>query len=125
MCTGSWYVLINTVEDLGHMICMLCSAAFLYSEFNALLASTRIVPSVFFCSNISFIEWIASSALLCKPAAVWSGPAACWMSLRNSQQIHSPTIHLVTSPVSMGCTPGFLSSSVSLHATNTSRLTGS
>ena len=74
---GSRYVLVSTVENLEHMIRMLCSAAFLFSELNALLASTRITPSVLSCSNINFIEWIAASAPPCKPVAVWSGLAAC------------------------------------------------
>ena len=70
MGTGSWYVLISTVENLGHMIRVLCSAAFLFSEFDVLLASTKLISSVFSCSNINFIEWVAASALLCKPVAV-------------------------------------------------------
>ena len=77
MHTGSWCVLISTVENLGHMIWMLCNAAFLFSELNALLASTRNTPSVLSCFNINFIEWIAASASPCKPVAVWSGLAAC------------------------------------------------
>ena len=83
---GSRYVLVSTVENLEHMIRMLCSAAFLFSELNALLAPTKITPSVLSCSNINFnfTEWLAVSAPPCKPVAVWSGPAACWMSLRNT-----------------------------------------
>ena len=90
MRTGSRYVLISTVENSGHMIRMLCSAAFLFSELNALLASTRVTPSVLSCSNINFIEWIAASMPPCRPVAAWSGPAACWMPLRNTQLIHFP-----------------------------------
>ena len=51
MRTGSRYVLIGTVINSGH-IRMLRSAAFLFSELNALLASTRITPSVVSCSSI-------------------------------------------------------------------------
>ena len=47
------------------------------------------------------------------------------MSLRNTQLIHFPTIRLVTSFMPIGCTPGFLSSGMSLHATNASRVLGS
>ena len=112
MRTGSWYVLISTVEKLGHMFQMLCSVAFLFSESNALLASTRITPSVLSCSNINFIEWIAASAPPCKPVAAWSGPTACSMSLCNTQLIHFSTICLVTSPMPIECTPGFLSSGI-------------
>ena len=115
MCTGSRYVLINTVEIFGQTIRILCSAAFLFSELNALLASTRITPSVLSCSNINFIEWIVASAPPCKPVAAWSSPAACWMSLYNTQLIHFPAIHLVTSPMPIGRTPGFLLSGMSLH----------
>ena len=46
------------------------------------------------------------------------------MSLRNPQLIHFPTIRLVTSPMSMGHTPRFLSSGMSLQATNASRVLG-
>ena len=102
MRTGSRYVLISTVENSGHMIRMLCSAAFLFSELNALLASTRITPSVLSCSNINFIEWIAASAPPCKPVAAWSGSADCWMSLCNTQLIHFPIIRLVTLPMLIG-----------------------
>ena len=102
MRTGNPYVLISTVENSEHMIRMLCNAAFLFSELNALLASTRITPSVLFCSNNNFIEWIAASGPPCKPVAIWIGPAACWMSLRNTQLIHFPTICLVTSRMPMG-----------------------
>ena len=84
MRTGSRYALISTAENSGHMIRMLCNAAFLFSELNALLACTRITPSVLSYSNINFIEWIAASASPCKPVAVWSGPAACWISLCNN-----------------------------------------
>ena len=125
MRTGSRCVLIITVENSGHMIRMLCSAAFLFSELNALLASTRITPSVLSCSNINFIEWIAASVPPYRPVATWSGPAACWMSLRNTQLIHFPTTRLVTSLMPIGRTPGFLSNGMSLHATNASRALGS
>ena len=84
MHIGSRYVLVSTVENLGQMIWMLCSAAFLFSELNALLAPTKITPSVLSCSNINFTEWIAASAPPCKLVAAWSGPAACWMSLHNT-----------------------------------------
>ena len=67
------------------MIWILCNAAFLFSELNVLLASTRSTPPVLSCSNVNFIEWIAVSAPPCKPVAVWSGPTACWMPLRNTQ----------------------------------------
>ena len=120
MRTGSRYVLISTVENSGHLIRMLCSAAFLFSQLDALLASTRITTSVLSCSNINFIEWIAASAPPCKPVAALGGPAVCWMSLHNTQLIHFPTICLVTSPMPIGRTPGFLSSGMSLHATNAS-----
>ena len=96
MRTGSRYVLTNTVKNSGHMIWMLCSAAFLFCELNKLLESTRITLSVLSFVNINFIEWIAASALPCKSVLVWSGPPACWMSLRNNQLIHFPTIPLVT-----------------------------
>ena len=52
MRKGSRYILTNTVENSVHMIWMLCSAAFLFSELNKLLASTRITPSV-----LSFFEY--------------------------------------------------------------------
>ena len=77
MHIGSRYVLISTVENSGHMIRMLCSEAFLFSELNALLAPTRITPFVLSCSNINLIEWIAASVPPCNPVAAWSGPAAC------------------------------------------------
>ena len=115
MRTGSRYVLISTDENSGHTIRIFC-------ELNVLLASTRITPSVLSCSNINFIEWIAASAPPCKAVAVWSSTAACWMSLRNTQLIHFPRIRLITSPMPMGRTPGFLSSCMSLHATNASRV---
>ena len=118
MRTESRYVSISTLENLGHMIQILCSAAFLFSELNGFLASTRITPSVLSCSNINFIEWIAASAPHCKPVAVWSGSAACWISLGNTQLMHFPKIRMVTSPMPMGRTPRFLSSGMSLHATN-------
>ena len=51
MRTRRRYVLISTIENLGHMIRMLCSATFLFSELNALLASARITPSVLSCLN--------------------------------------------------------------------------
>ena len=125
MHTGSQYLLTSTVKNSEHMIQMLCNAAFLFGELNALLASTKITPSVVSCSNINFIEWIAAPTLPYKLVAVWSGPAACWMSLHNTQLIHFSTIHLLTSPMPMGCTPGFLSSGMSLHTTNASRVLGS
>ena len=90
MRTGSRYVLTNTVENSGHMIWMLCSAAFLFSELNKLLASTRITSSVLSFVNINFIERIAAFSPPCKPVAVWRGPPVCWMSLRNNQPVHFP-----------------------------------
>ena len=58
-----------------------CSAAFLFSELNALLEYTRITPSVLSCLNTNFIEWIAASSPPCKPVAVWSGPAGLLYAL--------------------------------------------
>ena len=66
-----------------------------------------------------------ASAPPCKPVAVWSGPAACWMYLSNPQIIHFPTIRLVTSAMPMERTPGFLSSGMNIRATNASRVLGS
>ena len=47
------------------------------------------------------------------------------MFLRNTQLIYFPTIRLVTSPMPIGHTPGFLLSGMSLHATIASRVLGS
>ena len=62
--------LVYINKHSGHVIRMLCSAAFLFSELSALLASTTIIPSALSCSNINFVEWIAASAPPCNPVDV-------------------------------------------------------
>ena len=62
------------------------------SELNAPPVSTiryQITPSALPRPNINPTKWIAAPPPPRKPAAARSGPEARWMTLRNTQLIHS------------------------------------
>ena len=113
------------MDKAGHRIEMLWSAAWRFTELNALDASTKRAASALSSQKRSRMACIAASHPATCPAQTCRGPAASAISSPMQYKMAFARILRGTSPIPIGRTPGFLSKGINLQATKGARNVGS
>ena len=98
----------------GHILRIFSRTVALFSRLKALVASISKIASLFLLLNSLRRAWIACSVPAVCPRQSWLLPPVLWSSEPIHLEMHRPIIWRRTSPIPIGCTPGHLSSEISL-----------
>ena len=107
---------MTSVAIIGHITQMLCSKTFRFIRLNALSASTNKIALLLSSLNIELKVYSAVSHPARWPAQSCKSPELSRIFLLKVFIAARPRILVITSPIPIGLTPGFLFKGISLNA---------